>query len=330
MKWAFQFLCVWVLLQSPVALATSSSQSPSFFMPDGQLKSHTVRVYLDQDISAAQQPRLMLLRSHAITKKAVDETARIEPKIVAPGQHWMEKIDGQQVQRTGTLLLFDLSSLPFHFKAMMRVLPILRWSEGGSERLVAAAEEVNLGNIVAVVGWTLLFLVITVGLILWLARKSGESPLKLLSGVDGHLSLSLTQVSCWTVVIGGVVLGYGMVKLEVPEIPASLLVLMGASLVTGGVGHFQDAKKLRVLSATGPVSSSLSPKLADLLSTFDPGQPPRLSLAKAQMLFWTLLLIALFVSKSILDGVIWEVPWPLVTLMGFSQAGYLAPKVSTS
>lgn len=330
MKWAFQFLCVWVLLQSSVALAASSGQSPSFFMPDGQLKSHTVRVYLERDISAAQQPRLLLLRSHAVTKKAVNETARIKPKIVAPGQHWMEKVDGQQVQRTGTLLLFDLSSLPFHYKAMMRVIPVLSWMEGGAEHLAAAAEEVNLGNIVAVIGWTLFFLVVAVGLILWLAHRSGDSPLQLLSGVDGHLSLSLTQVSCWTVVIGGVVLGYGMIKFEVPEIPASLLVLMGASLVTGGVGHFQDAKKLRGASATGVGSSSLSPKLADLLRVFDPGQSPRLSLAKAQMLFWTLLLIVLFVSKSILDGVIWEVPWPLVALMGFSQAGYLAPKVTTS
>ena len=46
------------------------------------------------------------------------------------------------------------------------------------------------------------------------------------------------------------------------------------------------------------------------------------------MLFWTILLLVLFVSKSILDGKIWEVPWPLVALLGFSQAGYLAPKVA--
>jgi hypothetical protein len=45
------------------------------------------------------------------------------------------------------------------------------------------------------------------------------------------------------------------------------------------------------------------------------------------MIFWTLLLLVLFVAKSILDGVIWDVPWPLVALMGFSQAGYLAPKL---
>ena len=41
-----------------------------------------------------------------------------------------------------------------------------------------------------------------------------------------------------------------------------------------------------------------------------------------------ILLLLLFLSKSILEGGIWEVPWPLVALMGFSQAGYLAPKVA--
>jgi hypothetical protein len=46
------------------------------------------------------------------------------------------------------------------------------------------------------------------------------------------------------------------------------------------------------------------------------------------MLFWTLLLV-IFVSKSILDGVIWDVPWALVALMGFSQVGYLAPELNS-
>lgn len=33
----------------------------------------------------------------------------------------------------------------------------------------------------------------------------------------------------------------------------------------------------------------------------------------------------LFLSKSVLDGAIREVPWALVALMGFSQAGFLFP-----
>jgi hypothetical protein len=66
---------------------------------------------------------------------------------------------------------------------------------------------------------------------------------------------------------------------------------------------------------------------ADLIRVFPAGTAPELSLAKAQMLFWTVLLLVLFMAKSILDGAIWEVTWALVALMGFSQAGYLAPKL---
>ena len=39
-------------------------------------------------------------------------------------------------------------------------------------------------------------------------------------------------------------------------------------------------------------------------------------------------MLVLFVTKGILDGAIWVVPWPLVALMGFSQAGYLAAKLA--
>lgn len=44
------------------------------------------------------------------------------------------------------------------------------------------------------------------------------------------------------------------------------------------------------------------------------------------MSFWTILLPVLFVSTSIVDGVLWDIPWPLVGLMGVSQAGYVLPK----
>jgi hypothetical protein len=238
------------------------------------------------------------------------------------------RVSGQDIRRQGTLLLFDLSSLDFRYKPMLRVMPVVSWIENGSQHIVISPSEVNLGNIVAVIGWSLAVVGIAVLLIVFLSWRKKGNPLQLLTGVDGHLSLSQTQVACWTVNIGGVVLGYGMVKFEVPDIPASLLALMGASLVTGGVSYFQDAKKQQAAAASGS-ATQCAPDLADLIRAFIPGQPPELSLAKAQMLFWTLLLLVIFVSKSILDGVIWDVPWPLVALMGFSQAGYLAPKLTS-
>ena len=314
-----------------VLLSTANAeedQQARIYMPDGQLKSHSVRVYLTQDIVASQSPRLRLLRSHAVTKRAVDEAALHEPGIVAPHQEWIESVKGQDVLRRGTLLLFDLSSQKFSAKAMLRVMPVVTWMDGGVERIAVGGREVNLGSIVGAIAWTMAIVGAALVLVGTLSWSAGGSPLLLVTGVDGHLSLAQTQVACWVVTIGSVVLGYGLIRLDVPEIPASLLVLMGASLATGGIGYFRDAQKQEAAVAAGAARVALAPRLSDLIHVFTPGQAPELSLAKAQMLFWTGLLLVLFVSKSVLDGVMWEVPWALVALMGFSQAGYLAPKVA--
>ena len=45
------------------------------------------------------------------------------------------------------------------------------------------------------------------------------------------------------------------------------------------------------------------------------------------MVFWTGIMLVLFVVKSILNGYLWEIPWEMVSFMGMSQAGYLAPKI---
>ncbi|MGH6943819.1 MAG: hypothetical protein ACREH6_06330 [Geminicoccaceae bacterium] len=68
------------------------------------------------------------------------------------------------------------------------------------------------------------------------------------------------------------------------------------------------------------------PRLSDLITDFTPRR--ELSLARAQMLFWTALMLVVFVLKSVLEGVVWAVPWEMVALMGLSQAGYLAPKLA--
>lgn len=313
---------------SPAADTTANPPTLRLYMPDGQLKSHSLRVYVTGEILPNRAPRLRLLESHAVTKKDVDEAAMWEPGVVAPGQEWIESVSGQDVRRSGTLLLFDISSLNFGGKAMLRVRPVLSWTNGTTGRLLVGDSEVNIGNIVAAIAWTVLVVGAVLLLLILLARRSGGRALLFLTGVDGHLSLSQTQVACWTIVVGGVVLGYGLVRLEIPDIPASLLALMGASLATGGIAYFQDMKQQAAAAAApGPPPAPRTPAWGDLVRVFTPGQPPDLSLSKAQMLFWTILLLVIFLSKSILDGAIWEVPWPLVALMGFSQAGYLAPKL---
>src|SRR5574340_362538 len=212
---------------------------------------------------------------------------------------------------------------------MLRVMPVVSWGEGANEQVAVGQEEVNVGNIVAAIGWTALVVGSALLMVILLSRRMGGSPLLLLTGVDGHLSLAQTQIACWTVAVGSVVLGYGFIKLEIPTVPTSLLALMGASLTTGGIAFFQDEKKQQTAITAGVAATQRTLALGDLIRVFPAGQAPELSLAKAQMLFWTVLLLVLFLSKSILDGTIWEVPWGLVALMGFSQAGYLVPKLAS-
>ena len=44
------------------------------------------------------------------------------------------------------------------------------------------------------------------------------------------------------------------------------------------------------------------------------------------MVFWTGIILVLFVVKSLGSGELWSVPWEMVTLTGVSQLGYLSDK----
>jgi hypothetical protein len=304
----------------------------TLYMPDGQLASHAVRVYVNRDLPPTAEPRLHLYSSNALTEATSTDSADWPPNLVAPAQEWRQPSadgEGPEIIGKGTLLLFDLKPLAFNYKAMRRVMPVLSWNEGSAKLMAVGQREVNVGNIVLAAAWTGLVVGATLLIVIALAWRRGSNPVLLLTGVDGHLSLAQAQIACWTVAVGSVVLVYGFIRLAIPEIPEALLVLMGASLTTGGLAFFRDAQKQQAAIAAGATPTIRTWHLSDLVRSFDTGQEPQLSLAKAQMLFWTVLLIVLFVAKSILDGAIWNVPWPLVALLGFSQAGYLAPKLAS-
>jgi hypothetical protein len=315
-----------VLSISTTMIAQDATDPVRVFMPDGQLLSHNVRIYINRDISRESNPRLKLLEDHAITPEAVDKAKAWEPALVASGQRWTER-GADTPERSGTILIVDLrgKDIPW-YKAMMRVTPVITWTDEGGAHTASADHEVNLGNIVAAIAWTLVIVIGAVGVILVLAKGGA---VRFLTGADGHLSLSQTQIACWTVLVGATVLGYGLIRLEVPTIPSSLVVLMGASLATGGVGFFRDSKRL---DQAAPMvgANPTTPAWSDLVRVYAPGRDGdgEPSLAKAQMIVWTIILSVLFVSKSLLDGTICDIPWPLVALMGFSQAGYLVPKFS--
>src|SRR4051794_3675287 len=111
-----------LLLVGTMLHGQTETQPLRLYMPDGQLRSHSVRVYVNRNVSVKDSPRLRLLEDHAVTKAAVDAATQWEPGVVAPDQEWTEQTADQAITRHGTLLMFDLSgkSIP-RYKAMMRV-----------------------------------------------------------------------------------------------------------------------------------------------------------------------------------------------------------------
>jgi hypothetical protein len=371
----------------PQAAASAPEAVGRLYMADGQLVSWDLKVFVTADVPANQVPSLCLLTGHFVSKATAGEKRPIPARLVARRQSWTggHAEDGAQTQHVGTMLLFKVPNdvIP-PWKPMMRVRPLLQWvGADGHAVSVLGQREVNIGN--AVPAWAMTIALVAafaVGIVL-LARRT-QHPGGFLLGDDGRLSLSSLQMALWTLVIGAVVFFFGVVQLDVPDIPASLVVLMGMSLVTRGVtSHATDKAAAATATAAaaapadaanaaasaagdaavaavveavaGPTAALPAPGVApvaapapapltakaaadsrshwhwsDLISDTAPeGQPRPLSLSRAQMLFWTLLLIILFLSKSILSGMLWEVPWELIALMGISQAGYLAPKLKT-
>jgi len=316
----------------------TNGENFALYVADGQLMSHPFRVFVTHDITAAMQPELLLRASHTFTHAHKEEFEKIKPIIVARHQISTETVVNQKIQLTGTLLLFDLMNYPVSpYKGMTRVTPILTWTETTPDgekidHAAIASREVNLGNIGVAVVWTVMMTAVLISLIAFLARRSGHPLITFFCSNDGRLSLARTQVALWTLAIGMVVGGYGMLKLEVPDIPDTLVILMGMSLITGGVSYIKTDKKESAVSLSDQSDPLMRlprvlPRLSDLVCIIDEQGNEQLSLVRAQMVFWTGLTIVMFMVKSVLDGVLWDIPLEMVGLMGMSQAAYLSPKL---
>jgi hypothetical protein len=343
------------------AAAGSGATPVRLYMPDGQLISSPVRVFVDKDLppfdpDKDEAPKLRLFGGHAVTPETPGDRATFAPLEVIPHQSWNESANGMTRTLCGTLLLFDLShgELIEWWKPMRRAQPVLTWT-GSDLGKATLPSPVNLGNGPAAWGWTgllMLVVVVLIGQLAGLIRRRRASaqpggttpqpPFCLLCADDGHLSLSKVQVAAWTLAIATVVFYYGLIRVEVPSIPEQLVALLGFSLATGGISYLAPPSASTAPTTGGaggqpppaqPAAGAASdgkaknvPRLSDLLRNFPDDGPPQLSVARAQMLVWTILVLILFVAKSALEGTLWAVPWQLVALTGISQAGYLGPK----
>lgn len=328
--------CLWVVSLVAANAAAADDDERRLFFDDGQMKNQSVSVFVTDDVTASQVPRLYLQGIHTLTRERPGEDAAHAPKVVARNQTKTVTVDGVEQARKGTLLVFDLSKYPFPFlKPMMRVRPTLTWDANptAGERAecptenphetcqsLTREESVNLGNALGAYVVTTLIVLAIVGFLMWLGYRSGKGALSFARGDDGRWSLSRVQMALWTLAVAWVFLSFGLVKRTVPEIPWQAVALMGLSLVTAGVVGYRTDKV-----AQGAPASTAAPSQG-LIDLVVDGKTGQLSLPRAQMLVWTVITLLLFGLKSALEGEVWAVPEALVVLMGMSQVSYLAPK----
>lgn len=334
--------------------APGASEPVRLFMEDGQLISRPVWLFVNRNIPATANPTLKLYGGHAVTKLMAGDDRATPVQEWFPDQSWTTTVDGTKVTLCGTWITVHLPQTDFieWYKPMRSFTPTLSWDGGAA----ALSHRVNIGYAPAAWAWAggvvlLLSLIIFAMAypVRWVfpaawrrlppsapaasheanPEASHESPFGLLCADDRHLSLSKAQVALWTTAIGAVVFFHGLIQLDVPIIPTQLLVLMGLSVATGGISYLAPPPQAVASTTDQPNpagGAKIRPALSDLIRTFPNPGTPELSISRAQMLFWTVVTVILFVSKSALEGGPWEVPWTLVGLMGISQAAYLFPK----
>lgn len=370
------------------------------FVRDGQLISHPFLVFVEnQQITAEMNPRLLLRGPHWATAPSSLENKPLKPVEVVPGHSRVSTVAQEKTAVTGTLLVFDFGehSLP-PYKAAVRFLPAVVWTEklpdGKGDKIdrIAGEEEIYIGNMAGAVAWTLGAMILVFALLAIWTRESAKHVKKftprrwlfLVTGPDGYLSLWRVQLMAWTFAVGAVVFGFALTRLRVPDIPETLVALMGMSILTGTLSSMRasagSAQPMAGPQPTGPLPPPLPPPAPVLMpppvAILAPGAailppPPavpatpvvpiqtaslvpaepiaynpnlaawsnlisvfnkttgqvELSVPKAQMVFWTLVILFLFIVKSLLLGGLWDVPWEMVALTGASQAGYIGDKL---
>lgn len=323
-----------IMLLSLVSLGTipARAQAVELFMPDGQMSHRPVRVY----VSGIEDSLLTNLKLHLVLSRK-SKTAPIEnnifirgegigPGVVARDQQFKNENDEL---KTGTLLVFNLGDFEIpSFQPGERVLPVLRYGDGQS---AVSDREVYIGYREGALMVTIIAIAFLVIFLNFLSKRDERYLLGILSTADGRMSVSHTQVFLWTVAIGSAVLIFAITRLHVPPIPDSLWILMGISATTGVTGHLQTdwlrniERRKRELNRKEKEKKVL-PSLKQLIMVRISGEDEDADLSKAQLLFWTLITIGIFIHKSFALGEIWDVPDSLLALMGISQAGYVTRK----
>ncbi len=307
--------------------AKAQAKTRSMYVPDGQLIDRPIHVYVQGiDDSVLQNADLSLEQRRRDKSDRDKITAKV--RRILPNQQYEMEVKGKKETTTGTELVFffteDEVKIPW-YKAGTVFLPILN-DEGG--KAIARSSEVYIIHKLGTIIFVFMIIAPIVVIINFLSRTDrGLLGIKgLLRTADGRMSVSLTQAFLWTLAVGGSVLMYGVSRLEVPDIPVSLWVLMGMSAATGVIGHYQadSANKERIGRDPKAKAGREAPSLKQLVMVKLPDGTDDPDLSKAQLLFWTVITLTIFVIKSYIAGTLWDVPASLLVLMGISQTGYVS------
>ena len=319
-------LCLCLLTPFPAL-----SKQATIYMKQGQLQNDVIEVFVvDAQITSVENTRLRLTAPRYFSSNSQFPAEGIAPLDAVIDQQRSVTVRGKPVTKTGTVLFFDkLSSYDlFGLMPVIQFVPVLNWDGGGQ---ASSQDIIFLGDRFRAFAYALALMALFLILIAVMVRRGEQRFVHLFCDKSLHLSLSRTQVGLWTMAIGGMVVGYGLVKIEVPDIPESLVALMGLSLATGSIVYLKDKSNLGAQTSSGGDATTkiaVKPQLGDLVREYSDGGKGELSISRAQMVFWTGITLVLFIFKSLVSGQLWQVPWEMVALMGISQASYLVPKVS--
>lgn len=239
-----------ILLTLSANLTYAKDRSVEFYMPDGQFVDHPIRVYVSGvNDTLLDKARLCLVtlkkNSGARDQDSSWKDRGVSPRDIGMNHRWQQKIKGskEQLTETGALLLFDFSHfyIPWYYPGI-RVQPVLHFGDNQLVETIVADEEIYVSHLKGCRVVTFFsIIIIIIPLLLWISKlaKKDHHLKGLISTQDGRMSISLCQMFLWTVAVGTVVLATGLTRLRIPNIPQTLLVLMGFSVMTSVTGHAQ-------------------------------------------------------------------------------------------
>ena len=125
-----QTMLLFLLLPVAASQGGSTNTEGSLYIPEGQLLSEPITVYVaNNNITKELQPTLQLVSLGTSTRPDGNGQYSSELLDAAPGQNWTEVVAGKDAPRAGTMLIFRVKANDVSwYKAAVRLNPKLSWS----------------------------------------------------------------------------------------------------------------------------------------------------------------------------------------------------------